>query len=205
MIYSDIFNQFWLGITSSFVGTLPLGMLNLMVIQLALNNKQPQALMFSLGASVIEFVQIFVTLLSMNFLLTIPHLNAVFSALSIPVLLYLGIKNFKKRHFTEGGTLSPRNTFYQGIVLGFANVVVYPFWLLWGNIFVQNGWLIPTPMAYFYFSFGAGIGTFIGFFTFILLGKILWKRLSKLQNIMDKVIGITFLVFAVFQFYNIIK
>jgi threonine/homoserine/homoserine lactone efflux protein len=205
MTYVDIFNQFWLGITSSFIGTLPLGMLNLTVLQLALNNKQPQAVRFSLGASVIEFVQIFGTLLSMNILLNLPYVNTFFSIISIPILVYLGVKNMKKSANTEGGALTEKNTFYQGIVLGFANVVVYPFWLLWGNIFVQNGWLIPTPLAYFYFSIGAGIGTFLGFFTFILLGKILWKRLFKLQNIMDKVIGITFLGFAAFQFYNAVK
>ena len=205
MTYAEILNQFWLGISSSFIGTLPLGMLNLMVLQLALANRQKQAVMFGLGASVIEFFQIGLTLLSMNFLLTIPQLNTIFSSVSIPILVFLGIKNFKKRAYTEGGTLEPNGAFYQGIVLGFANVVVYPFWLLWGNIFVQNGWLIATPLAYFYFTVGAGIGTFAGFFTFILLGKILWKRLFKLQNIMDKVIGITFLGFAAFQFYNIIK
>ena len=208
MTYADIFNQFWLGITSSFIGTLPLGMLNLMVLQLALANRQKQAVMFGLGASVIEFVQILGTLMCMNFLLTIPHLNTIFSAISIPVLLFLGLKNFKKRHFTDGtsrDSLASNNAFYRGIVLGFANVVVYPFWLLWGNVFVQNGWLIPSTSAYFYFSVGAGIGTFVGFFTFIVLGKILWKRLFKLQNIMDKVIGITFLSFAAFQFYNVIK
>jgi threonine/homoserine/homoserine lactone efflux protein len=204
MTYADIFNQFWLGVTSSFVGTLPLGMLNLTVLQLALNNKQPQAVRFSFGASVIEFVQIFFTLLSMNILLKTPHVNTFFSIISIPILVYLGVKNMKNSANTEGGNLTEKNTFYQGIILGFANVVVYPFWLLWGNIFVQNGWLIPTPMAYFYFSLGAGMGTFMGFFTFILLGKILWKRLSKLQNIMDKVIGITFLGFAAFQLYNVI-
>jgi threonine/homoserine/homoserine lactone efflux protein len=205
MTYTEIFNQFWLGITSSFVGTLPLGMLNLTVLQLALNNKQPQAVMFSIGASVVECVQIFVTLISMDILLNLPYVNTFFSIISIPILIYLGLKNMKKSANTEGGNLTEKNTFHQGIVLGFANVVVYPFWLLWGNVFVKNGWLMPSSSAYFYFSVGAGIGTFIGFFTFILLGKILWKRLRKLQNIMDKVIGITFLGFAVFQFYNAIK
>jgi threonine/homoserine/homoserine lactone efflux protein len=204
MTYVEMFHQFWLGLTSSFVGTLPLGMLNLTVLQLALANRQKQAVMFSFGASVIEFFQIGITLLGMNVLLAIPQLGTIISIISIPVLVYLGIKNFKKSSNTEGVILTPQNAFYQGIVLGFANVVVYPFWLLWGHVFVQNGWLIPTPMAYFYFSLGAGLGTFVGFFTFILLGKILWKRLTRLQNIMDKVIGYTFLGFAAFQFYKLV-
>jgi threonine/homoserine/homoserine lactone efflux protein len=165
MTYTDILQHLWLGFTSSFIGTLPLGMLNLMVLQLSLANRQRQAIAFSLGATVIEFAQILITLLGMNVLLTIPQLSNIFSIISIPILIYLAVQNLKKGSNTEGanpetseGQLSPQSTFYQGIVLGFANVVVYPFWLLWGNVFVQNGWLIPTTEAYFYFSLAAAVG-----------------------------------------------
>jgi threonine/homoserine/homoserine lactone efflux protein len=202
MSYNEIVHHLWLGFTSSFIGTLPLGMLNLTVLQLSLANRQKQAIAFSLGATVIEFTQIGMTLLGMNVLLAIPQLSNIFSFISIPVLIYLGIKNFKKDPNTEGSSLTPKSTFYQGAVLAFANVVVYPFWLLWGNIFVKNGWLTPTPTAYFYFSFAAAFGTFGAFLFFILLGKILWKRLTRLQGMIDRLIGFTFLGFAAFQFYT---
>jgi threonine/homoserine/homoserine lactone efflux protein len=214
MTYNDILHHLWLGFTSSFIGTLPLGMLNLTVLQLSLANRQKQAIAFSLGATVIEFAQILMTLLGMNVLLAIPQLSNIFSVISIPILIYLAIQNFKKGTNTEGsnpaeesglrGQLSTKSTFYQGIVLGFANVVVYPFWLLWGNVFVQNGWLTPSPIAYFYFSFAAAIGTFGAFLFFILIGKILWKRLTKLQSVIDKLIAFTFLGFAAFQFYTVL-
>lgn len=204
MSYNEILHHLWLGFSSSFIGTLPLGMLNLTVLQLSLANRQKQALAFSLGATAIEFTQIGMTLLAMNVLLAIPQLSNIFSIMSIPILIYLAVKNIKKGSNTEGGKLSPKSTFYQGIVLGFANVIVYPFWLLWGNIFVQNGWLTPTPMAYFYFSFAAALGTFGAFLFFILLGKILWKRLTRLQGIIDKLIAYTFLGFAAFQFYTVL-
>jgi threonine/homoserine/homoserine lactone efflux protein len=204
MNYNEILQHLWLGFTSSFIGTLPLGMLNLTILQLSLANKQKQAIAFSLGATVIEFAQIGITLLAMNVLLTIPQLSNIFSMISIPILIYLAVKNLKKGTHTEGGQLTPKSTFYQGIVLGFVNVIVYPFWLLWGNIFVQNGWLIPMPEAYFYFSFAAAVGTFGAFLFFILLGKILWKRLVRLQGIIDKLIAYTFLGFAAFQCYTVL-
>lgn len=205
MTYNEIIHHLWLGFTSSFVGTLPLGMLNLTILQLALANRQQQAMAFSLGATLIEFIQIGITLLSMNVLLAIPQLSQAISIISIPILLYLGYKNFKKEQNTEGPLLTAKATFGQGIVLGFANVVVYPFWLLWGNVFVQNGWLTPTPEAYFYFSFAAAIGTFGAFLFFILLGKILWKRLHGVQKMIDKLIGYTFFGFAAFQFFKLMS
>jgi threonine/homoserine/homoserine lactone efflux protein len=213
MTYNEIAHHIWLGFTSSFLGTLPLGMLNLTILQLALANRQRQATAFSLGATLIEVVQIGITLLSMNVLSAIPRLSQAISIISIPILLYLGYQNFKKRQNTveernpeEGGKGEQKklkSAFWQGVVLGFANVVVYPFWLLWGNFFVQNGWLLPTPEAYFYFSLAAGLGTFGAFLFFILLGKILWKRLSRVQKIIDQLIGYTFFGFAAFQFFKI--
>jgi threonine/homoserine/homoserine lactone efflux protein len=205
MNYNEIAHHLWLGFTSSFVGTLPLGMLNLTILQLALANRQQQAMAFSLGATLIEFIQIGITLLGMNVLLAVPLLSQAISIISIPILLYLGYQNFKKEQNTEGVTLTSKSAFWQGIVLGFANVVVYPFWLLWGNVFVQNGWLTPIPEAYFYFSFAAAIGTFGAFLFFILLGKILWKRLSRVQKMIDKLIGYTFFGFAAFQFFKILS
>ncbi len=204
MSYTEILNHIWLGLTSSFIGTLPLSMLNLTILQLTLSNRQQQAISFSLGASVVEFFQICITLLGMNVLLTIPYLSSIFAVISIPILIYLAIKNLKKKPDTEWVKLLPQNAFYQGIVLGFANIVVYPFWLLWGNVFVQNGWLKPEPVAYFYFSLAAAVGTFAGFLVFILLGKLLWKRLLWLQKIMDKLIAFAFLGFAALQFYTIL-
>jgi threonine/homoserine/homoserine lactone efflux protein len=205
MNYNEIAHHLWLGFTSSFLGTLPLGMLNLTILQLALANRQQQAMAFSLGATLIEFIQIGITLLGMNILLAVPLLSQVISIISIPILLYLGYQNFKKKEEAEGITLTSKSAFWQGIILGFANVVVYPFWLLWGNVFVQNGWLQPTPEAYFYFSLAAGLGTFGAFLFFILLGKILWKRLSHVQKIIDKLIGYTFFGFAAFQFFKIVS
>ena len=88
MAYNEIIHHLWLGFTSSFVGTLPLGMLNLTILQLALANRQQQAMAFSLGATLIEFIQISITLLSMNVLLAIPQLSQAISIISIPILLY---------------------------------------------------------------------------------------------------------------------
>ncbi|NJN35660.1 MAG: LysE family transporter [Saprospiraceae bacterium] len=143
MTYYDLLSHILLGISSSFLGTLPLGILNLTVLQMALNRRQNEAVAFSLGATVIEFCQIIATLMCMDSLLAIPELKWVISLISIPVLLYLGIKNFKKptKPILNRVNVAPKSfkqEFFRGVYLGFANVVVYPFWLLWGQIFVQK-------------------------------------------------------------------
>ena len=99
--------------------------------------------------------------------------------------------------------MTNKNAFLQGILLSFANVLVYPFWLLWGNLFVQNGWLSPEPLAYSIFAFGAGLGTFGAFLAFILLGSVLWKRLQSVQKVTNQLIAFAFWGFAAFQIFNL--
>jgi threonine/homoserine/homoserine lactone efflux protein len=205
MTFDNITHLIWLGIGSSFVGALPLGMLNLTVLQLSLDNRQREAFAFSTGAVLVEFCQIFTTFLGMNALLAIPNLNNVLAIISIPILLFLGVKNLKNEADTEGSFFTTKSAFSQGVILSFANVLVYPFWLLWGNLFVQNGWLTPTPLAYSIFALGAGLGTFGAFCAFILLGKILWKRLLKVQRATNRLIAFAFFGFAAFQMYHLIK
>jgi threonine/homoserine/homoserine lactone efflux protein len=192
-----------LGIMSSFVGALPLGMLNLTVLQLSLAHRQRQAILFSLGASIIEFLQIFFTFLMMNVLLKIPQLNSILALVSIPILLFLGYKNLKNSAPTEGSELTHKNAFLQGILLSFANVLVYPFWLLWGNLFVKNGWLLPDAFSYSVFAFGASLGTFGAFLAFILLGSVLWRHLQSVQKVTNRLIAFAFFGFAGFQIFNL--
>ena len=202
MTFNDFIHLLWLGIASSFVGALPLGMLNLTVLQMSLAHQQKQALLFSLGAVLVEFGQIFLTFLGMNILLKIPHLQDGLAVISIPILLFLGYKNLTNKPNTEGSIFKGKSAFYQGIILSFANVLVYPFWLLWGNLFVKNGWLEPQPLAYSIFAFGAGLGTFSAFLAFILLGSVLWRHLQQVQNATNRLIALAFFGFAGFQIYH---
>ena len=196
---------FLLGLISSFIGTLPLSTLNLSILKLALANQHRQALSFTFGASIIEFVQLCLTLYLMNVLSNIDNFKTGIAIISIPILLFLGYKSYKTSVNINKGVKVENDGFKQGIVLSLANVIVYPFWLLWGQIFVRNGWLKTDISALSVFSIGAGIGTLFAFLIFVYLGKLLWKRLYHLQFLINKLIAFTFFGFAIMQFYSIVK
>ena len=196
---------FLLGLISSFIGTLPLSTLNLSILKLALANQHRQALSFTFGASIIEFVQLCLTLYLMNVLSNIDNFKTGIAIISIPILLFLGYKSYKTSVNINKGVKVENDGFKQGIVLSLANVIVYPFWLLWGQIFVRNGWLKTDISALSVFSIGAGIGTLFAFLIFVYLGKLLWERLYHLQFLINKLIAFTFFGFAILQFYSIVK
>jgi threonine/homoserine/homoserine lactone efflux protein len=199
-----LFQQFLLGFKSSFLGSLPLGMLNMTILQMAIACQFRPAMLFSIGASLVGFFQIFLTLASMNVLLSIPRLGDGLSLISVVVLVFLGIQNLRSKT-PKGKIFGQKSAFYWGLKLSLANVLIYPFWLLWGNVFVQNHWLLPQFQAITVFSIGASLGTLLAFGLFVFFGKIVMQHLTQLQNTMNKLVAMTFFGFAAFQLYTVFK
>ncbi len=213
----SITSEITLGITSSFMGTLPLSMLNMSILQLSLDGKYRAAWAFLMGAALIEFCQIVLTLIGMQWLLTIPHLTAILTCVSIPILLIIGIKTWKTPtkeieidKLPINSNISKTDILYQntpyfrnGFILSAMNVMTYPFWLLWGNVFVQNGWLTPQYSDIMAFSLGACIGTVGAFGSFIILGKLIHPYLNTVQSRFNQVLGATFVGFACVQLFKL--
>jgi threonine/homoserine/homoserine lactone efflux protein len=199
MAFSDYISLIILGVGSSFLGALPLGTLNLSILKLALSNRHEQALAFAWGAALVELLQVTLILVLMNFLLPLAYLKTFLAAVSIPILLILGIKSLYNTPTTEGGVAVKNAAFRQGALLSFANVMVYPFWLLWGNIFVENGWLNTDFWSLLIFSLGVGVGTLGAFLVFVYLGKLLWRQLAFLQFWINRLIALAFFGFAAGQ------
>ncbi|MFM2266634.1 MAG: hypothetical protein RL757_74 [Bacteroidota bacterium] len=201
---------FVLGLSSSFLGALPLGMLNITVLKLSLEGKIRAAFGFALGAICIEFFQIAITLFAMQKLLTIPFFATLLTIISIPILLFLGFQSFKTPPPSinapkMAGEAAFQHHFLTGIKLSAANVLIYPFWLLWGNIFLQNGWFYAQASHFLTFSLGASLGTLGAFAVFIVLGKLISPYLSRFQHIFGAVVGVAFIGFAFLQCFKLFQ
>lgn len=208
MVIQNIFFLMGLGFVSSFIGTLPLSTLNLSILKLALANRHQSALSFTYSASIVDFIQVYITLLLMDSLTSISHLKTNLSLISIPILLYLGYQSYNTAIYKIAETEKEKiekDSFRQGLLLGCSNVMVYPFWLLWGQLFVNNGWLKTDFISLSIFCMGAGMGTFLAFLIFVFMGKILKEHLYHLQFLINRFIGLTFWVLALLQAYSIFK
>jgi threonine/homoserine/homoserine lactone efflux protein len=201
----DFFFLLGLGFVSSFVGTLPLSTLNLTILKLGLANRHREALSFTYAATLVEWLQVSLTLFLIHFLSAIPNLKQGFAVVSIPILLFLGYKAYKTRVNTEGGETIQNDGFKQGILLSLANVMVYPFWLLWGHIFIEKGWLPTDTASLTIFCTGVGVGTFAGLLCFVGLGKLFWKRLYHFQFYINKLIALAFFGFAILNMYTVLR
>ena len=59
---------FWLGMMISFLGTLPLGTLNISAMQIAISDGSRPAVYFALGALLVEIIYVRISLVAMNWI-----------------------------------------------------------------------------------------------------------------------------------------
>lgn len=157
------------GFLVSFIGSIPLGYLNVVGFDIYSQKGLMPTVWYLLGVICIEFLVIYFTLifakkLAANFKLTkyIEGFSVLFMFI-LAAVFYFG-SNSK----TEYATVFHYSAFVLGLVLSCLNFIQIPFWTGW-NLFLLNGNYIEISKIgkYFYLS-GTIAGTFFGMLTLIL-------------------------------------
>ncbi|MCP4438591.1 MAG: LysE family transporter [Aureispira sp.] len=194
-----------LGCLVSFLGSLPVGMISLLVVETTINKNAHEGMQVALGASIIEVIQAFIAINFIALFIEYPSLETAISILSIPIFLLLGWQHIRsdgqmKRKTTRRYTSS----FWKGLVVSSLNMLAIPFWILWGGVFMKQGWLIEDTFYLILFSVGVGIGSFLAMLVYILLGVFLSERLQQYNKWVNRFIGVLFLGLATIQIYFIL-
>ena len=78
-----IATHIWFGFITSFLGSLPVGMINVTAVEVTVSRGYSRAFLFSVGASLVELLQAFVALYFLQYLLQVPELDFWFMLISI--------------------------------------------------------------------------------------------------------------------------
>jgi len=199
------------GFIVSFLGSLPLGYLNIIGVEIysksGLNDLVPYLLgVIVVEAIVIYFTVIFATQLAKNKkLLKIIDFFAVFFFLMLAYLFYLNSNQSTEQQFQLGDYVH-YSPFSMGMVLCGVNFLQIPFWLYW-NLYLMNASAISLvrKLKYFYILGTLG-GTFVGMLSIIvLLTSLTQSSISFSKYILPVVIPVFFVVLAIFQMYKVYK
>jgi threonine/homoserine/homoserine lactone efflux protein len=196
---------FW-GIGISFVGTLPLGTLNVTAMQIALSQSVSAALWFALGCIMVEMAALALTLLSANWLLQKKMLMKALEWFSLLIMLLLACYSFiaaaKDVHNSSPVYQYHLPKIILGMMLSAVNPAQFPFWFGWNSILLQKKILIPSKAGFAIYIWGAATGTLLGFLLFILLGNWLSAKLVSSQRLINTAVGMVFTVTAFAQAYK---
>jgi threonine/homoserine/homoserine lactone efflux protein len=189
------------GLTISFLGTLPLGTLNIAAMQISITDGLSPAMYFVLGALLVEMLYVRVSLVAMVWVFKHKRLFRWLEWISIVIILALAISSFvaaadpvvKKNVLLSGGI----HRFWLGVIMSALNPVQIPFWFGWSTVLFSKNVLEHKSSHYNTYIAGIGSGSFIGNLVFIFGGIFIVDVLNTNQKILHWIIGCIFLLTAI--------
>jgi threonine/homoserine/homoserine lactone efflux protein len=191
---------FW-GMIVSFLGSLPLGTLNVAAMQISVQESVKNAILFSLGSLTVEMIYVRISLVGINWVRKQKKLFRWMEWITVAIVLALAIGSFAaamKPHAAKNVILNNTiNRYLLGVMLSAINPVQIPFWFGWSTVLFTKNILQPKNSFYNIYIFGIGLGTLMGNFVFIFGGKWIVGKLNGNQSLLNWIIGGIFAVTAV--------
>jgi threonine/homoserine/homoserine lactone efflux protein len=198
---------FFTGMFISFLGSLPLGTLNVAAMQIGITDGYTAAILFSLGSLLVEMIYVRVSLVGMDWIRKQEKIFKVLEWVTLIIVLALAVSSFYAAlHPKTGKNIILSSTlprFVLGATMCAVNPVQIPFWFGWSTVLFAKKVLLPKNSHYNLYILGIGIGTFIGNCVFIFGGQLIAQKLQSNQNILNWVIGGIFAITAAIQIWRI--
>ena len=193
----------------SFLGSLPLGTLNIAAMQISISDSVIQALQFSLGSLIAEMIYVRLSLVAMDWVRKREFLFKILEWITLLIVLVLAASSF---HAAMSPTVNESvvlSSPLPNILLGFSMSAVspaqIPFWFGWSTVLLAKKILLPVNKHYNFYIIGIGLGTLIGNCVFIFGGRIVAGKLENNHHILNWIIGGIFLVTAIIQIWKMSK
>lgn len=196
-----LFRVFITGLFISFLGTLPLGTLNIAAMQISVTDGIRPALYFALGALLVEVIYVRISLVAMDWVRKRQKLFRIFEWLTVLIIFALAISSFVAAAHPEVSKnvllSNSVHRFWLGTMMSALNPVQIPFWFGWSTALLTKGVLQPKNQHYNLYIVGIGVGTLFGNLVFILGGRFVVEKLNTNQNILNYIIGGVFTITAI--------
>jgi threonine/homoserine/homoserine lactone efflux protein len=200
---------FW-GMMISFLGSLPMGTLNILAMKISVEEGVKHAIFFSCGSLLTEMIYVRVSLVAVNWIRKQKKLFQWLEWITLFIVVALAIGSFMTaiKHRETGAPLENNlpdmHRFLLGIVLSAISPMQIPFWFGWSTVLFTKKILLPKHSFYNLYIVGIGLGTLLGNCVFIFGGKWLIEKMNTNQNILNYVIGGIFAVTAIIQLVKIL-
>ena len=189
------------GMLISFLGTLPLGTLNIASMQISVSDGFRPALYFAIGVLLVEAFYVRISLVAIAWVSRRKKLFRRLEWVAILIIMALAVSSF----IAASSPASPKNVllsntihrFWLGVVLSAVNPVQIPFWFGWSAVLFSKNILQRKNSHFNAYIAGIALGTLAGHLVFILGGRLLVDRLNANQQMLQWIIGSVFAATAI--------
>lgn len=195
------------GFIVSFIGSIPLGYLNVIGYEIYSKKGLQNTIEYLIGVVIIEAIVIYATLLFAKVLTEQKKWMKRIEIFTIFFLLVLASSFFFGQNQTTSNSVY---TIYlpiiTGIILSSLNFIQIPFWTGWNLYLINNDYIKTEKATKFYYLFGTFFGTFFGMLSLILTVSYFTKNSSFVdETTISKVFPILFFALAIFQIIKFFK
>lgn len=199
---------FW-GMLISFLGSLPLGTLNVAAMQIGIQESIWNALLFSFGSLLVEMIYVRISLVGIDWVRKQAKLMKLMEWITLGIILALAIGSFiaasKSNPEAKNAFLDNNlNRFLLGVLMCALNPVQIPFWFGWSAVLFTKKILEPKAGQYNTYILGIGLGTLAGNCVFIFGGKWAAQRIANSEAYLNWVIGGVFTLTAIILLIKLI-
>lgn len=200
---------FFLGFVLSFIGSLPLGLINVTVAETAIRQNLKTALMVALGAVVVEWIQAFVVIRFFHVFVEAPFVERVFHYFALVLFFVLALYYFfwaKPIDFVDSShsTSAGKKPFFKGIAVSALNFMVFPYWLFYGLFLHEKGWLALDTWSVVDFALGVMVGAYAVFFLYARMGCWIFLHAGQFVRRTHTIVGWIFFFLGLYQLYSVL-
>lgn len=205
-----IIKIFGWGLLISFLGSLPLGTLNVAAMQIGIQESLRDAIYFSLGSLLVEMIYVRISLVGIDWIRKQKKLMKAMEWITLIIILALAAGSFIAAMKEGGGAKNVMlennmHRFLLGMLMCAINPVQIPFWFGWSTVLFSAKILEPRSLYYNSYIVGIGLGTLAGNCVFIFGGKWMVERIANSESYLNWVIGGIFLITALIQIWKIVR
>lgn len=191
----------------SFLGSLPLGILNITITNISLQEGFLSALNFAIGAIIVEII---IVKLSFTTILELGKINPLLKKInwaSIVMLfvlsIYFLVSAIKNESTNATAPIKIDHMILWGALLSFLNPLHLPFWMVWSSILKSRGLLTHNLINQINYLFAIALGTGLAFCLYAVLGTELTKYLKNQAYLVNGIIGFSLFLAGIIQLYNL--
>jgi L-lysine exporter family protein LysE/ArgO len=202
------------GIVCGFVVSVPVGPVNLTVINQALRNGFLRAFLVGLGAIFAETIYASLLMAGHSSILDKPHVRDAMRVIAVVVIVGVGLRSllFKPEKFQASEAAAERvderwhhpRAFLLGFILTISNLMLVVLWATLAAVLFAREWVLPEPLSRATCSLGVFVG---GTAWFALLAYFVSRahRRVKLETltILVRGCGVVLIAFAVLLAYKL--
>lgn len=198
------------GFLVSFIGSIPLGYLNLVGFEIYLKTNLLQLYYYLFGVVIIEAIVIYGTLQFAHKLDLNPKLKKWISLFSVFFLFFLAYYFYAENSNTVENksdyiALLKYPTLLTGLFLSSINFAQIPFWMSWNLYLVNGNYIYKDRNSNWFYLLGTLVGTFLGMLVLILGIKSVANAGIIHENTISKYIPLLFIGLALFQVFHLIR